>query len=145
MPPQGGRAPMQANVAIPEQFDGREHFKQCIHPIRNQMQCGSCWAFAASEVFSDRLCIVSQGKTDLIFSPEDLVKCDATDYACQGGMLNTVWNYLEKEGIVTEECDPYVSGSGQVPLCSHQCHDSTVAYQKYKCKAGSVVEATNVQ
>ena len=41
----------------PINFDGRDQWGDCIHPIRDQAKCGSCWAFGASEVFSDRYCI----------------------------------------------------------------------------------------
>ena len=32
-----------AAVAYPREFDARKEFSQCTHPIRNQLQCGSCW------------------------------------------------------------------------------------------------------
>ena len=44
---------------IPAQFDARKQWPGCVGPIRNQMQCGSCWAFGAAEALSDRLCIAS--------------------------------------------------------------------------------------
>ncbi len=47
---------------VPDAFDARTQWKDCIHPIRDQAQCGSCWAFSASEVLSDRTCIETAGK-----------------------------------------------------------------------------------
>jgi len=46
-------------TGIPKAFDARTAWKKClsISRIRNQGHCGSCWAFAANEVFADRLCI----------------------------------------------------------------------------------------
>jgi len=42
---------------------------------------------------------------------------------CNGGNLPYVWQYMESNGIPTDSCDPYVSGSGNSHTgeCSHQC------------------------
>ena len=119
---------------LPAEFDAREHFKDCMHEVRNQGKCGSCWAFAASEAFSDRACIASKGQVNEVFSPEGLVECDKSDMACKGGELFNVWNYLEKEGVVTETCKPYRCGEGQVAECTTTCEDPTIPYKRYKCK-----------
>ena len=79
----------------------------------------------------------------MILSPEDLVACDKSDMGCNGGWLDHAWNYLEKTGAVTDTCFPYTSGSGSVPKCAAKCVDGS-DYKKYKCKKGSVVEATTV-
>jgi len=50
------------NADIPTDFDSRKQWPSCIHPIRDQKSCGSCWAFAASEALTDRFCIASGGK-----------------------------------------------------------------------------------
>ncbi|VDO57984.1 unnamed protein product [Haemonchus placei] len=48
-----------AKEEIPESFDAREKWKNCtsIGYIRDQSNCGSCWAVSAAETMSDRLCI----------------------------------------------------------------------------------------
>jgi C1A family cysteine protease len=75
--------------ALPTNFDPRtEKFSKCIHPIRDQAQCGSCWAFGATEALSDRFCIAGK---DVILSPQDLVSCDGNNYGCDGGYLNLAW------------------------------------------------------
>lgn len=43
----------------PESFDWTKKNPTCIHPVRNQGHCGSCWAHSSSEVVSDRFCIHS--------------------------------------------------------------------------------------
>ena len=119
---------------LPENFDSREKWPECIHPIRDQGHCGSCWAHAASEVLSDRFCIA--GKVDVVLSPQDMVSCDYLDHGCNGGMLPTSWAYLKFFGIVTDSCKPYVSGDGHNPGCplfKKQCQ-SGEEYKKYKAK-----------
>jgi len=58
--------------SAPASFDPRTtDWKSCIHPIRNQLRCGSCWAFGASSTLEDRFCIKSKGKTDVVLSTQD--------------------------------------------------------------------------
>ncbi|KAL9643544.1 hypothetical protein ABK040_010157 [Willaertia magna] len=104
-----------------DSFDARTQWPHCIHPIRDQEQCGSCWAFSASEVLSDRYCIASNGEVNVVLSPQYMLECDSSDYGCDGGYLNNAWEFLEKEGIPTDSCDPYTSGNGRVGACPHTC------------------------
>jgi cathepsin B len=126
------------NFTAPTEFDGRKQWPSCIHPIRNQQQCGSCWAFSATEVVSDRFCIATQGKTNVILSPQDMVSCDTGDYGCQGGILSNLWNYYAHTGTVTDSCFPYSSGGGVAPACRSSCVDGTTTFKKYKVTQQSV-------
>ena len=93
--------------AAPDSFDAREQWPQCVHKIRNQGACGSCWAFGASEALSDRFCVASNGTVDVVLSPQDLVSCDTSNYGCQGGILPRVWKYIKENGVVSDKCKPY--------------------------------------
>lgn len=75
------------NVDLPMNFDARTKWPNCIHQVRNQMKCGSCWAFGAAEAFSDRMCIASKEGLNEVFSPESLLECDKSDFGCNGGEL----------------------------------------------------------
>lgn len=124
---------------LPKEFDSRTQWPDCVLPVRNQEHCGSCWAFSGSSVLQDRFCIASKGQVKVELSPQDMVSCDSGNYACQGGMLDKAWSFLEKTGIVADKCLPYVSGDGQnVPHCPHgTCSDSTMKFTKYRAVAGS--------
>jgi cathepsin B len=119
-------------------FDSRTKWPTCVHPIRDQASCGSCWAFGASEALSDRFCIA--GGVNTVLSPQDMVSCDSSDMGCNGGYLNKAWSYLTTTGIVTDACMPYSSGKGVTGKCSTSCTGSGT-YKKYQCKSGSVVTA----
>lgn len=124
-----------SSAPIPDNFDGRQVFGSCIHPVRNQEKCGSCWAFSASEVLSDRFCIFSKKSIDVILSPEDMVACDTQDHGCDGGMLNTAWDFLTSHGLVTDACMPYTSGDGTSGSCPTTCADGSNIAQVYKAKS----------
>jgi cathepsin B len=127
---------------IPENFHIKDKWPECIHPIRDQQNCGSCWAFSASEVLSDKFCIASKGKINVILSPQDFVSCDTGDRGCGGGFVNKSWEYLKKNGIVTETCLPYISGDGFPYICPfgdeptlNFCKTKEEKYNKYKVKS----------
>jgi len=125
-------------VTIPAAFDSRTNWPTCIHPIRDQQQCGDCWAFAASEVLSDRFCIVSNKSITTVMSPQYLTSCDTKEYACNGGYLYYSWKFLESTGDVSDTCAPYTSGNGSVPVCStfSTCSDQS-AMRHYYAKVNS--------
>merc|ERR1712050_564138 len=108
--------------SLPSSFDATTQWAGLVHPIRNQERCGSCWAFSASEVLSDRFAIAS-GKPSPVLSAEDMVSCDTGDMGCNGGMLGHAWKYLTSTGIVTDSCFPYTAGRGKAAECATECVD----------------------
>merc|ERR550537_1857362 len=117
----------------PSQFDAITKWAGLLHPIRNQLHCGSCWAFSASEVMSDRVAIAT-GKPSPVLSPEDMVSCDKGDMGCSGGMLPKAWSYIQNTGLVTDSCFPYSAGTGTAPACATKCVDSE-AFTRTKAKS----------
>jgi len=114
--------------AIPDSFDARTQWPNGqIHPIRNQEQCGSCWAFAASEAFSDRQAIASNNAINVVMSPQALVSCDTQggNQGCDGGYPIKAWDYMVSTGIPSDECYPYTSGGGVTGKCKFQAGASS--------------------
>ena len=95
------------SFTAPTSFDSRTRWPKCIHPIRDQGQCGSCWAFAASEALSDKFCISSKGATDVVLSPQYLVDCDTKSHGCSGGYPNLAWKFMQQNGLPLDSCVPY--------------------------------------
>jgi len=133
-----------ADADVPDEFDARKQWQEFIHPIRDQQQCGSCWAFSASEVLSDRVAIAS-GKPSPVLSAEDLVSCDKKDHGCGGGDMPDAWNYLTTTGIVTDACFPYSAGTGHAPTCASRCVDSESFVRTKADHAYAINGAVNMQ
>eukprot|EP01104_Vermistella_antarctica_P015552 TRINITY_DN512_c4_g1_i1.p1 TRINITY_DN512_c4_g1~~TRINITY_DN512_c4_g1_i1.p1 ORF type:complete len:335 (+),score=97.69 TRINITY_DN512_c4_g1_i1:50-1006(+) len=101
-------------ATIPTSFDARQMWPQCPSTgvIRNQAECGSCWAFGAVESFTDRYCIAANGTENPAMSAEYIVSCDNGDDGCQGGDAYSAWDFIKEEGLPTNSCQPY-----DIPTC----------------------------
>jgi cathepsin B len=132
-------------LSLPDNFDWRKQNPGCMHPVRDQMKCGSCWAFSASEVLSDRFCLASQGKINVILSPQTLVSCDKQNMGCNGGYLNKAWQFIQQNGITSDSCMPYTSGSGDSGSCPTQCADGTTIKYYKASSYKQVIGVTNIQ
>jgi len=92
-----------ANVEIPIAFDSAVAFPMCatmINDIRDQSNCGSCWAFGAVEAASDRLCIATNATIAVPLSAQEMCFCSNSD-GCDGGDTFTPWEYIQSTGIST--------------------------------------------
>lgn len=131
-------------AAAPAEFDFDTAHPECAHPIMDQASCGSCWAFGASEALTDRFCQHTDAAVNVVLSPEDMVECDSLNFGCNGGMMYTAWRYLEKTGVVSDECYSYHSGDGHTEKCHDACDNADQDFKKYKCEAGSTVHPKSV-
>ena len=70
----------------PKNFDLRDEYSYCKadHP-GNQGQCGSCWAFGYSYMFSYRMCVQTKGRWNDIISQQQFVACEWGG-SCGGGI-----------------------------------------------------------
>ena len=82
---------------IPESFDARVKWPNCIPKIQNQGGCGACYAFSISTAFSMRYCIRNNLPKIINFSAQNLLNC--LGFGCTGGFPDEVWNYLYYNGI----------------------------------------------
>jgi cathepsin B len=88
---------------LPAAFDSASNWPQCatvINDIRDQSNCGCCWAFAGASAASDRLCISTNGTVAVPLSAQD-VCFNANRNGCGGGAIHTPWSYISGTGAVT--------------------------------------------
>ncbi|GAA0158772.1 cysteine protease [Lithospermum erythrorhizon] len=98
---------MYENVsAIPSSMDWRS--KGAVTPIKDQGQCGCCWAFSAVAA-TEGINQLSTGKL-VSLSEQELVDCDTSgeDQGCGGGLMDDAFNFIAKNhGLTTESNYPY--------------------------------------
>lgn len=106
----------QAKASFPNAWDWRAH--GAVTPIKNQQQCGSCWAFSAVGSFEGAWFLAGHPLASL--SEQEIVSCDPDDSGCDGGDPGTAYSWLvnRKSGYITSESDyPYTSGGGDTGYC----------------------------
>lgn len=105
--------PNALQKTIPTSVDWRE--KGAVTEVKNQGQCGSCWAFSSTGNM-EGLHFLKTGKL-VSLSEEELVEC-ASDDGCNGGLMDDAFAWVQQNGgITTEEDYPYTSETGTSGDC----------------------------
>lgn len=102
-------------VDVPNAYDWRDH--GAVTAVKDQGQCGSCWAFSAAEEIESQWILA--GNKKVVFSEQQIVSCDHQDLGCNGGDTLTAYAYVEGiGGLSSEKQYPYTSGdSGRSGYC----------------------------
>ncbi|KAG5683610.1 hypothetical protein PVAND_012883 [Polypedilum vanderplanki] len=76
-------------------------------PIKDQSDCGSCWAFASVAVL-EYLMNVIRGEI-ITLSEQSLVDCDNSSSACGGGWPTYAFDHIISKGIVSNKDYQYLA------------------------------------
>ncbi|WVZ95772.1 hypothetical protein U9M48_041495 [Paspalum notatum var. saurae] len=100
---------------LPKEVDWRK--KGAVTEVKNQGQCGSCWAFSTVAAVEGINAIVTGNLTSL--SEQELIDCSTDgNNGCNGGVMDYAFSYIAGSGgLHTEEAYPYLMEEGE---CDHK-------------------------
>lgn len=87
-------------LGIPKFKDWR--LKNCVSSVKNQIYCGSSWAYSAVGAIEGIMAISTGRLLDL--SVDQIVDCSILDYGCKGGLIKNAFNYASyNNGLCSDE------------------------------------------
>lgn len=114
---------------LPTNFDWRSwNGRNWMSPVRDQAQCGSCWAFSAVGAVEAIHNLIFPNATDtpnVNLSEQELVTCSGAG-SCLSGFVSRALAYIRDNHVVYENVFPYKSQNciheenGQTK-CNSQC------------------------
>jgi len=103
-----------------------------VTPVKNQGQCGSCWAHSAVEEIESQW--VMDGNAIWEYSVQQVASCTTTCLGCGGGDTVYAYEYLmglpQTQGLGSSAFAPYVQSMYQLctgPRCTESCSSIDVA------------------
>jgi len=95
------RTEVDETDGLPEEFDWRK--KGAVAEVKNQEQCGSCWAFCAVAAMEGAYFL--QHNELLSLSEQQILDCDTDDHGCSGGWPTDALEFVKKHGGMMLESD----------------------------------------
>lgn len=119
-----------------------------VTPVKNQGNCGSCWAFSATGALEGLYFLtVGQKQTLLSFSEQQLVDCSGSygNQGCNGGLMNNAFQFVIKNGIDTETQYPYKAVQGTCQKMTATWTGLKSFFNVQKKSSSQLVKALNQQ
>nr|CAD7257066.1 unnamed protein product [Timema shepardi] len=88
---------LRSTNKLPTNFDWRDY--GYVTPVRDQGDCGACWAFSAMSVLESH--ILKKNRPVNHLSEQWLIDC--SDMNCSGGWMGSAYDFMKQKGAIVED------------------------------------------
>jgi hypothetical protein len=115
---------------LPNSIDWRK--KGAVTSVKDQGQCGSCWAFSSTAATEGAWAISTGELIDL--SEQELVDCatgfNYGSHGCSGGQMDGGFKFIIENGLCSAREYPYTSGTTKTEgSCQSKLCDSVIRFE----------------
>jgi C1A family cysteine protease len=110
---------------LPASVDWRQ--QGAVTPVKNQGQCGGCWAFSTTGTL-EGLYFINNGQL-ISFSEQELIDCVSDCDGCNGGVPAYAMQYTAQNGIEPSSDYPFIGQSDS--SCELDSSEATSANSDY--------------
>ena len=103
------------DIIYEKSVDWRE--KNKVSSVKNQEQCGGCWAFSSIGAVESAWAIKHNILYDL--SEQQLIDCSNRNHGCEGGSMDLAFEYMKNNSICSNISYPYTASDN---MCQKDCN-----------------------
>jgi hypothetical protein len=135
------------DIEIPDNFSWREKLGNNILPVRDQGQCGDCWAYSTTSALADRYAVkydIMAPSLSVLWVVTNINYFDnknTNKYSCEGNFPYKAFELFLTVGCKTDDCWPLIDNTTDFPeplmmqkdnCCYNGCNDNNTSYKIYK-------------
>jgi C1A family cysteine protease len=135
---------LRGGVSLPASVDWNA--AGACTPVKNQGQCGSCWAFSTTGSV-EGISFISTGTLPSL-SEQQLVDCSGAEgnQGCNGGLMDQGFQYIiDNKGITTESAYPYTATDGTCSAAGKPVAATLTSFTDVPANSETALETAIVQ